>query len=278
MLWRSLWVHLGAMIGIGVLKLVVDHNVRIWLFGRAGYLLLTNLAYNLLVYWAIVATAHGIEYYRTGREREVRASQLEARLAEARLQQLSMQLQPHFLFNTLNAIAELVHGSPDTADRMIAGLSVLLRETLADSSARAVPLRRELSLLGCYVDIQRVRFGPRLAVRVDAPPDTLDAAVPALLLQPLVENAIRHGLGSRSSAGRIEIAAARAGDRLTIRVRDDGAGLREGERGREGVGLANTRARLQALFGADVSLDVSSAGQGGVEVAIDIPCRMVDAV
>jgi two-component system, LytTR family, sensor kinase len=273
---RSSAVHVAAMVFIGVLKLVLDQRIRILLFGSAGYLLFTNLAFNFLIYWAIVAAAHGGRYYRTGRERELQSSRLEARLAETRLQLLNMQLQPHFLFNTLNAISELVHEDPDTADRMIAGLSVLLRETLAAGNAPAVSVQRELDLLACYVDIQRARFGARLDATTDVDPRALDAAIPVLLLQTVVENAIRHGLARRTNAGRIDVAVRRDSDRVTVTVRDDGDGLEGGRP--EGLGISNTRARLHGLFGATHELDVANADGGGVRVTITFPYRTVEEV
>jgi hypothetical protein len=273
---RASAIHVAAMVVIGIFKLFLDQRVRILLFGNGGYLLFTNLAFNFLVYSAIVAAAHGARYYRTGRARELQSSQLEARLAETRLQLLSMQLQPHFLFNTLNAISELVHEDPDTADRMIAGLSVLLRETLATGNAPAVSVKRELDLLGCYVDIQRARFGARLDATTNVDPDALDAAIPVLLLQTVVENAIRHGLAKRTNAGRIDVAIRRNSDRVTVTVRDDGDGL-DSERP-EGLGISNTRARLQGLFGATHALDVANAGDGGVRVTISFPFRTLEEV
>ena len=269
-------IHIAAMLVVGILKLFMDRWARVMLFGSAGYLLLTSLAFNFIVYWAIVAAAHGARYYRTSRERELRSSQLEARLAETRLQLLNMQLQPHFLFNTLNAISELVHEEPETADRMISGLSVLLRETLHAGSAPAVDVERELQLLAYYVDIQRARFGPRLQVTTNADRSTLDAVVPVLLLQTVVENSIRHGLAKRSDAGRIDVTIRREGKLVTIGVRDDGQGLST-ERP-EGIGLSNTRARLHGLFGSDYSLDVSNASTGGALVTISFPYRTIEDV
>ena len=270
-------IHLVAMVVVGIAKAIADQYVRRLLFGRAGYLLLSSLAANFLLYWAIVAIAHGLEYYRTGRDRELRASQLEARLAETRLQLLRMQLQPHFLFNTLNTISELVHEEPEIADRMIAGLSELLRETLRSGDQPEVTLARELQLLNSYVDIQRTRFGERLEVAVDAHPGTLSAAVPSLLLQPIVENSIRHGL-ARTGSGRVDIRACRDGSRLILRVQDDGQGLAAGPSEREGIGLGNTRARLETLFGSRFTLEVSNAESHGTLVSIAIPYRELEAV
>jgi signal transduction histidine kinase len=266
-------IHLVAMLVVGVAKVVADQYVRQLMFGRGGYLLLSSLAANFLIYWGIVAIAHGVAYYRTGRDRELRASQLEARLAETRLQLLRMQLQPHFLFNTLNTISELVHHDPETADRMISGLSQLLRETLRSGDQPQVSLRRELELLDFYIDIQRTRFGDRLQVTIDAGEDGLAAAVPSLLLQPLVENSIRHGL-ARTGSGRIDIRARRDGSQLRLQVQDDGKGMAGAER--EGIGLGNTRARLETLFGASFTLDVTSVAGGGTLVSVAIPYRELE--
>jgi len=258
---------------VGIAKAVADQYARRLLFGRSGYMLLSSLAVNFLLYWAIVAVAHGLDYYRTGRDRELRASQLEARLAETRLQLLRMQLQPHFLFNTLNTISELVHEAPETADRMITRLSQLLRETLRSGDQPVVTLKRELELLDSYIDIQRTRFGDRLNVAIDAHADGLSAAVPSLLLQPIVENSIRHGL-ARTGSGRIEIRARRDGTRLVLQVQDDGTGLTTGSE-REGIGLGNTRARLETQFGSGFTLDVTNVDRGGTLVSIAIPYHEV---
>ena len=163
---------------------------------------------------------------------------------------LSMQLQPHFLFNTLNTIAELVHQQPAAAERMIGGLSHLLRETLHAGLVDRVPLSQELALLDRYIEIQRARFGDRLKVTVTVPDEADHALVPTLLLQPLVENAIKHGIGARAGAGHIEITAARNGEHLRIAIADDGRGLPSGSLP-GGIGLDNCRSRLQTLYGVE---------------------------
>jgi two-component system LytT family sensor kinase len=262
-------IHFAAMLVVGIAKARADQYLRVLLFGRGGYLLLSSLAANFLLYWAIVAIAHGLAYYRTGRDRDLRASQLEARLAETRLQLLRMQLQPHFLFNTLNTISELVHEEPETADRMISRLSQLLRETLRSGDQPFVSLARELELLDSYIDIQRTRFGDRLQVTIDSHADALTAAVPSLLLQPLVENSIRHGL-ARTGTGRIEVRARRNGSRLLLEVQDDGKGLTPAPE-REGIGLGNTRARLETLFGSAFTFEVTNVPSGGTLVSMAIP-------
>jgi two-component system LytT family sensor kinase len=272
--WSSLPVHLVASLAICVAKLIVDRVLRWMLFRFSGYMLISSLAPNFLFYWAIVAAAHGFAYYRSGKEKELRASQLEARLAEARLQLLQMQLHPHFLFNTLHTISELVHDDPETADRMITGLSDLLRESLAAGDVCEVPLRRELELLDRYIEIQQARFGDRLRVDIDVDAEVLDAHVPHLILQPVVENAIRHGLGARANAGRVQIEAGRDGDNLRLRVEDDGEGLEKGSGGvRERIGLGNTRARLQELYGPTQQLEIQEASTRGTVVTIVIPLR-----
>jgi LytS/YehU family sensor histidine kinase len=191
-----------------------------------------------------------------------------------------MQLHPHFLFNTLHTISELVHEDPDAADRMITGLSELLREALVAGNAREVPLRRELELLDLYLDIQQARFGDRLRIDVGVDPSVTEALVPHLSLQPVVENAIRHGLGARADAGHIRIDARQDGaaNMLVLQVQDDGRGL--GEAGadlHEGIGLGNTRARLQELYGPAHRVDIQDAPGGGAIVTLAIPLRFAKA-
>jgi sensor histidine kinase YesM len=266
--WRHLVIHIVAAVVVSIAKTLADRAVFAMLTGFRTYILLSTIALHFTLYFAIVAAAHGIEYYRRSRERE----QLETRLAQTRLQLLSMQLQPHFLFNTLNTIAELVHEDPEAADRMIAGLSDLLRKTLDLGAAHEVSLHDELGVLELYLDIQRIRFGDRLEVKVDVPEDARDARVPALLLQPLVENSIRHGLAATTAAGRIEIRARQHGGRLTIEVVDDGEPVvSEPAGGRKGIGLSNVRARLEALHGPDFSMELAPAPGRGTRVTIELP-------
>jgi two-component system, LytTR family, sensor kinase len=268
--WRALLVHAVAGFVIAVIKTIGDRVAFAWLTGMWPYLLVSTIALQFSIYCAIVAAAHGVVYYEQSRERD----QLAARLADVRLQLLSMQLQPHFLFNTLNTIAELVHDDPDAADHMIAGLSDLLRKTLELGPAQEIPLDAEFELLGRYLEIQRARFGDRLRITIAADAEARGASVPVLLLQPLVENAIRHGLAEHVSAGRIDIDARRAGARLVITVTDDGPGLAAPmAAARERVGLGNTRARLEALYAADYRLDLTGAADRGARVSLDIPFK-----
>ena len=263
--WRNAAMHVAIAVALAFGTTVADRATFAWLTGFRAYILLSTVALHFTIYFVIVAAAHGLEYYRRSRERE----QLEARLAEARLQLLNMQLQPHFLFNTLNTIAELVHDDPESADRMIAGLSDLLRKTLDLGEAQEVTLDEELRVLDLYLDIQRIRFGDRLQVLLDIPGDARSARVPPLLLQPLVENSIRHGLAARTSAGRIEIRARRTDRRLTIDIVDDGESI--AAEARRGIGLNNVRARLEALYGDSFTLDLAPAPARGTHVRIDIP-------
>jgi two-component sensor histidine kinase len=272
-LGRSLAVHVPASLVVSVFKVVADQILRWQLFGFRGYVLFTSLAPNVLFYWGIVAAAHGFAYYRSSREKELRASQLETRLAEARLQLLQMQLHPHFLFNTLHAVSELVHEDPDTADRMITGLSDLLREALAAGEVQEVPLGRELELLGKYLEIQQARFGDRLQVAVDVDPAARRAMVPHLILQPIVENAIKHGLGARVDDGAVRIQARAADDQLILEIQDDGPGVTKDADMREGVGLGNTRERLRGLYGHAHRVEIGERSGGGTVVRITIPLR-----
>jgi two-component system LytT family sensor kinase len=263
---RHLAFHVVAGTLLAAAKTLADRAILALLMGFWIYLLASTFALQLVVYAGIVAAAHGVGYYRRSRERE----HLEARLAEARLQLLNLQLQPHFLFNALNTIAELVHEDPETADRMIAALSGLLRRTLDLGATPEISLDAELDLLESYLQIQRVRFGDRLRVTIVADEDVRNVPVPMLLLQPLVENAIRHGLARRREAGRIGIEARREGSLLVIQVTNDGDGAAL-ETIREGVGLGNTRARLEGLYGVDGCLELKLAENGGARVRVTIP-------
>lgn len=234
--------------------------------------LLSSLEFFLAMYFAIVAGIHAALYYRKYHDRELKSSRLETQLARAQLDVLKMQLHPHFLFNTLNAISALMHRDVDAADRMITKLSDLLRLSLDKDDRHQVSLTRELEFLDHYVAIERIRFRDRLHVTVDIEPSCLDAQVPKMILQPLVENAIRHGIAMRSAAGHVELRGRRRGGRLRLEVRDDGPGLASGSGGlREGVGTANTRARLEQLYGQDHRFLLRNARGGGFEVILEIP-------
>jgi two-component system, LytTR family, sensor kinase len=233
---------------------------------------LGSIEYYLLVYFAIVAVLHAVAFYEKYSERELKASRLETQLALAQLQVLKMQLHPHFLFNTLNAISALMHRDVEAADRMIAQLSDLLRLSLDKDDRHEVPLRNELEFLNRYLEIEKIRFRDRLAVELDIDAECMDAQVPKLMLQPLVENSIRYGVAMRSAAGNVTVKARRKGNRMLLEVSDDGPGLpSNGKSLREGVGLANTRARLEQLYGAEHRFELRDGQPSGLQVYMEIP-------
>jgi signal transduction histidine kinase len=228
--------------------------------------------WNVVVYWAILGVVHAREYHRDREAHRLRAARLEARLAQARLQALTLELRPHFLFNALNAIAELIHESPDAAEEMVQRLGRLLRRTLEADGAREVPLARELELADGYLRVEAIRFQDRLTVDVDVPAETRCATVPTMILLPLVENAVRHGVARRAGPGRVGIRARRAADRLELEIWDDGPGLGP-ELQREGIGLANTRARLANMYGPGSGLELAQREPTGLVVRVVLPFR-----
>lgn len=274
--WRSaLSVHLlaGLIIGAGKTLIVLVIQKEIQLRGEvvfgAG-----NISIACSTYWTFVAAYNGLAYYRRYREREMRASQLKARLATAQLRMLRMQLQPHFLFNTLHAISTLMHRDVDAADRMISRLSELLRLSLEIKGPHEVPLRRELALLGYYLDIEKIRFDGRLAVDMNVPAEAIDALVPQFILQPIVENAVNHGIGKTSEKGRIGVSASVRGVGLELEVFDNGPGISEADAiARSRTGLQNTVARLSGLYGTAGRLEFENPSQGGQIVRICLPFR-----
>jgi len=233
--------------------------------------LFSGIEYYLLIYFAMAALNHAVAYYTLYREREVKASRLEAQLVLAHLEVLKMQLHPHFLFNTLNAISALMHRDVDAADHMISLLSDLLRLALDDDNRHQVPLGEEIEFLERYLAIERIRFRDRLTVEIDIEPPSSRGQVPRLILQPLVENSIRHGIAMRSAAGRVGVRARLKGNRLEVRVCDDGPGIADASKLKEGVGLANTKARLEQIYGGDYLFELRTAEIGGLEVRLEIP-------
>lgn len=235
---------------------------------------------SIPIYWVIVAVAHAFVYHRHALERERRALQAESRLVEARLAALQAQLNPHFLFNTLNTVVHYVRADPDAAEEMLTTLSEMLRTVLASADQREVPLEQELSFVDHYLAIQRVRFADRLSVRKEIAPDTLAATVPTLLLQPLVENAVIHGVAPERMPGTVVLRARISGDRLQLEVADTGKGTPQALPHdatlsfKERIGLSNTRARLTALYGDDFHFQIAPAPEGGVCVKIDLPLRV----
>ena len=280
---RALMVHVPASLIITTLHLTLIAVWRFFLQGVRGGNpeLMTTIAdaffrtvdQILPVYWAIIGLQHAVDYYRQARAREVRAARLETRLVESQLQALQQQLHPHFLFNTLHAISTLVHRDPEKADAMIERLSDLLRVTLRKVGVQEVELAQELEYLRAYLDIEQIHFGDRLRIeyRIDAA--AFDVLVPTLMLQPLVENAVRHGLEPLMRPGTLAIEARADGDTMWLRVRDDGIGFSKTWRRREGVGLSNTRSRLDRLYGEHAALTIRENPGGGAVVDIYIPLR-----
>jgi sensor histidine kinase YesM len=249
------------------------------------FLLVIGFHQGILTYWIILAIQYAYGWYRRYEERrqealrlELRSSQLERQLVQAHLSALKMQLQPHFLFNTLNAIMVLVRQQrSQEAEEMLGRLSDLLRCVLEDVDSQEIALRRELEYLELYLSIEEVRFRDRLRVEIAASPEVLDARVPPMVLQPIVENAIRHGISCSASAGRVRISACRVGDVLEIRVQDDGPGLAPNAGQTRGIGLTNTRARIGQLYAGAAHLTVENDQPCGVLVTLVLPFRPLAA-
>jgi two-component system LytT family sensor kinase len=268
--WRTaLLVHIPAC-----LVFSLGHSGLYWVacyaWHETGGTLFYRFHPNLLSYAAVVGFTQAFDYFRKfqQREREFRQLQLEV---------LKAQLQPHFLFNTLNTIAAMIHVDVCAADRMVQRLSDLLRMTLANIGKEEIPLAGELEFLRTYLEVERVRFGDRLTSSIDVSEEASGALVPALFLQPLVENSIRHGLAAHQHEGLIRIGAVRVGDRLLISVVDNGGGFGGGSLLREGVGLSNTRKRLQQLYPQDHAFSIVARKSGGVAVTAEIPFRIAGA-
>ena len=284
--WRPMLAHLPAAALASLAHVMTMSLVAGLLSGklswawwlhdvRSSYWM--SVDWEMVTYWALVGTSHALHYHAVLRQREIAAAQLEARLAEARLQSLQRQLHPHFLFNTLHSISALMHRDLVAADRMLALLGDLLRSSLK-VTAQEIPLKDELDLLGKYVEIEQTRFRDRLTVSYDIPGETLDARVPSLILQPLVENAIDHGIAPNRGRGHLEIWARRKGTQLWLEVRDDGVGLRDDVLAGDlltatGIGVSNTRSRLQCLYGAAHQFEFCRAGGRGLTVRVVIPWR-----
>jgi two-component system, LytTR family, sensor kinase len=279
--WVTAGIHLAAALVFSLAYIFVRTLVGeadAWISGEAASfgeifhpLLVRTFPFNLLVYGVILAVGHALDYYRKYHERTVQTLELEKHLTEARLQALLHQLKPHFLFNTLNGIASLMHTDVDDADRMLVRLSELLRITMSHTGAPQTTLREEVAFIERYLDIEKIRFRNRLEVIIAVDDDAIDAQVPSLILQPMVENAMRHGVEPHARMGLIELRGARDGDNLVLTVSDNGAGIPEAGPGREGIGVANTRARLLELYGADQKFELVNRPEGGLCVRITIP-------
>jgi hypothetical protein len=275
---RALLLHGALSVGFAGLDAVLDVLLGALLdLGPRHSLAATFVAnsfINLVSYFAVLAIGHAIRYHELYLEREVAASRLEAELLGARVRALAMQLRPHFLFNTLHTVASLVRaGRQGEAVRMIAGLSDLLRASLRDGGPAEVPLREELDFVERYLAIEQIRFQDRLETHVSADPDALDALVPPLILQPLVENAIRHGVERRSAPGRVEVAVARRNGTLVLRVQDSSAQASPTapEREGRGIGLSNTQSRLRHLYGDRQRFDLAGTADGGAVATVELP-------
>jgi two-component system LytT family sensor kinase len=263
-------IHTGAMLATRMVLIHRPPQLGWWHAAEVEFL--TQLDWMFMTYLFLVGLAHALAYRHESEARALDSAHLKTCLVEAQLQSLQRQLHPHFLFNTLNTISGLMRSDVEAADRMMDRLGDLLRMALGTSSIQEVPLREELDMLQKYLEIEQMRFGSRLSVRMQIDPDTLDANVPNLLLQPLVENAVRHGIAPHSRPGLIVIEASRAAAQLHLQVRDSGDGLPPDRLTllNQGVGLTNTRARLQHLYRQDHDFVFSNA-EGGLCVSVSIP-------
>jgi len=278
--WASLSVHLLSAIGLAVLFVAfrllwyqawnsrpyTDPFVMRW-FWR---MFREHFVSGFTLYWAIVGVYHAFTNYSRLRQRELEATLMRGHLAEARLETLKLQLRPHFLFNALNTASSVLEEHPRRARRIIGRLAELLRASLRADARQMVPLHEELQLLLAYLEVEQERFGTRLSAELDVPGEVAEAVVPSFLLQPLVENAIRHGIAPREGPGRVVVRARRSGDLLEIHVEDNGVGLRAGPV-TEGIGLGNTRRRLVELYGPRQSVQLDRRAGGGLDVCIRLP-------
>lgn len=284
---RNQWLRkvvLHFFFGLALVTALISLHFVVYMFlvGRAssitplrlfGYLY-PNLDRWLLIYWFLILMSHAFNYYNSYRKGELKASQLHTQLVQSQLEALKMQVQPHFLFNTLHSISALLSKDTEGARKMITRLGDFLRLTLENSGTMEVTLQQEIEFLNGYLEIERIRFQDRLTTDIRIDPDVLEARVPNLILQPIVENAMRHAVGN-SRSGHVEITAAPRNGVVRIEVKDNGPGLPvdgafEARRGK-GLGLANTQARLVGLYGTAASFEMTNRPSGGLTVAIEIP-------
>src|SRR5216684_3568189 len=262
------WASLGVLLALLLNRRPPQERLLRYYIGWV----LTNLPWSVFLYFAVLGCMYAFTYYREARERESQQARLTAQLAEARLGALRMQLNPHFLFNSLNAITVLVRDqNTRDASRMLELLSGVLRQVLQSEKRQEVALDEELRFIEKYLAIEQVRFSDRLQVRLSIDSNVRNALVPEFILQPLVENAVRHGVAQRSEAGLIEITGRESNGELVLSVRDNGPGYIGASDA--GVGLANTRARLETLFGEAAQLDVLNAEGGGTIATLRFPSR-----
>lgn len=236
---------------------------------RSPEVMLSAALRNALTSCLVIGVGHALVYARRSRDRERQAQALQEQLTQARLDALSAQLNPHFLFNALNSIAEMVHHDADAADRMLVQLGGLLRHSLESSRQQHTSLHDELAVIDCYIGIEQVRLGDRLRFHRAVDDDVLHAQVPRLMLQPLVENAVAHAVAHRTTPSTVEVRASRAGERLLLEVIDDGGAA--APKPGFGVGIANTRARLACLYGDEQTLDIEPVPGGGSRVRVSLP-------
>ena len=279
-------LHLAFSFVLSLVQLVIQVRLNFLVnsgysmgFGKVLFFFATNkFHFNLLTYWAIVLMHHGFRYYEQSRAQELAAAHMETELANAQLQALNMQLHPHFLFNTLHAISTLVPDAPQAAQEMVVKLSDLLRATLSKIDQHEVALQQELELLDCYLTIEQARFGDRLTVTREIDPAVLDCAVPTLIFQPLVENAIHHGIAKHRQPDQINISVQQEDGKLTLQVRNHAGKMQESAfTQNKGIGLSNTRARLEQLYGSSQLFMVTNERDGGVLVKISIPINHIEA-
>jgi len=264
------WAALGTALRFVIFPRPAANEQTAWV-GFVSWVF-TTLPFGFGVYFALVGIQHSFFYLAQSREREIQAARLAAQLSEARLGALRMQLHPHFLFNSLNAITVLVRdGDNAGASRMLELLSDLLRQVLSKDEHHEAALAEEIEFIERYLAIEQIRFSDRLRPRIEVDQAIAQAAAPRFILQPLIENALRHGIARRAAAGVIQVSARREGDQLVLTVRDDGPGLPPAAKASAGVGLSNTRARLLALYGDKASLEVADAQGGGVSAIVRLP-------
>lgn len=277
-LWRNVLIHLSVAILIGLVRPMLE-NAGLWALGlgnpeslqsdllRTGTYI-RSITGAIVTYPTVIGIQEAYLYYRESQERAFN-------LQQAELQMLKMQLHPHFFFNTLNAISALMYSSPKEADRMITQLGDLFRVSLRKDKAQEIPLKDELDFLKSFLQIHQTLMGKRLQVDWSIEPETLDALVPNLILQPLAENAIQHGVAPLEAGGRIEVRAARQNGSLLLEVRDDGLGFAwdNGAKKGGGIGLGNTRARLENLYNGSHKFSIDEPAEGGVAVRLEIPFK-----
>ena len=243
---------------------------------RLGFDLTADLTDNLVIFWCTFALFRGIGYYRQLREKEAATAELKAQLANAQVRALRMQLNPHFLFNSMNSISSLIQVNPASADIMLEQLSSLLRITLERGEAQLIPLSDEMQFIEMYLAMQDVRFTGRIRQEISVEPELLDALVPAMLLQPLIENAYVHGLSRIQKSGVLVVAASRQNSALSLRVSNSGAGIQSRDARRTGVGLANVRDRLRLHYGDNQTCAIEELEDGVVQVTITLPLEFTE--